>query len=229
MIRPGPSAHAASIVREELAGTAYLAVGEEGVPLFAKVLAVNEVRLAVHDLAIAALRFLAPNGSRHNCLMGYSEIVSTAAFLLALFVAWRTWRWDRPVIKVHGKQWLGGLGTTQPDKTSFSVKVANRGNHATQILSAFWQVERRNARVQTIPASHGGGGIESLFQAPSSSKEPVFPFNLDRHQQQAWDFEMSLDGLRDRETITRMRPGVEFMSRKDHHAVYGTWQQPKLP
>jgi hypothetical protein len=161
--------------------------------------------------------------------MGYSEIVSTAAFLLALFVAWRTWRWDRPVVTVTGRQWLGGLGTAEQDKTSFSVEVANRGNHARQILSAFWQVERRNSPVQTIPASHGGGGIQSLFHAPSVSKEPALPFILDRNQREAWDFEMSLDGLRDRGAITRMRPAVELLSRKDHHVVYGAWQQPKLP
>lgn len=161
--------------------------------------------------------------------MGYSEIVSTAAFLLALFVAWRTWRWDRPIVTVSGRQWLGGLGTAERDKTSFSVEVANRGNHATQIVYAFWQVERRNSPIQTIPASHGGGGIQSLFQAPSASREPAFPFILDRNQREAWDFEMSLDGLRDREAITRMRPAVELLSRKDHHVVYGTWQQPKLP
>jgi hypothetical protein len=161
--------------------------------------------------------------------MGYSEIVSTAAFLLALSVACRTWRWDRPVVTVNGAQWPGGLGTAKSDKTSFSVEVANRGNHATQILSAFWQVERKNSPVQTIPASHGGGGVESLFQAPSASKEPGFPFILDRNQRRSWDFEMSLCGLRDREAITRMRPAVEFMSRRDRRVVYGTWQQPKLP
>jgi hypothetical protein len=158
--------------------------------------------------------------------MGYSEVVSTAAFLLALFVAWRTWRWDRPVITVEGTHWMGGLGTAECDKASFTVKISNTGNHATQILSAFWQIERTNSSVQTIPASHGGGGIESLFEPPSASKEPEFPFTLDRNQQEAWDFEMSLDGLRDHEVITRMRPAVEFISRKHRHVVYGTWQEP---
>lgn len=160
--------------------------------------------------------------------MGYSEVVSTAAFLLALFVALRTWRWDRPVITVDGAQWPGGLGTAEPHKTSFSVDVANRGNHATQILSAFWQVERENLPVQTIPAYHGGGGIESLFAAPSASKEPGFPFILDRNQRRTWDFEMSLDGIGDHGAITRMRPAAEFISRKDRRVVYGSWQQPKL-
>ena len=166
--------------------------------------------------------------SRHNFPMGYSEVVSTAAFLLAFFVALRTWRWDRPVVTVNGAQWLGGLGTAEPDKTSFSVEISNRGNHATQILSAFWQVERDNFLVQVIPASHGGGGVESLFSAPSASQEPEFPFVLDRNQRRAWDFEMSLTGLRDRGAITRMRPAAEFMSRGDRRHAYGSWQQLKL-
>ena len=161
--------------------------------------------------------------------MGYSEIVSTAAFLLALSVAWRTWRWDRAVVTIDGTQWLGGIGTAERDKTSFSVEVLNRGNHSTQILSAFWQVDRSNSPAETIPASHGGGGIESLFQAPPGSNEPTFPFILDRNHRRAWDFEMSLDDLRDREAITRLRPAVEFTSRKDRHVVYGTWREPKLP
>lgn len=167
--------------------------------------------------------------SRHNGLMGYSEVVSTAAFLLALFVAWRTWRWDRAVITVSGTQWLGGLGTAELDKTSFSIEVSNTGNHATQILSAFWQIEGGDSSVLTIPASHGGGGIESLFEPPSSSQEPDLPFVLDRNQQKSWDFEMSLEGLGDYEVITRMRPAVKFISRKRDHLVYGPWQKPRLP
>lgn len=160
--------------------------------------------------------------------MGYSEVVSTAAFLLALFVALRTWRWDRPVITVDGAHWPGGLGTAEPHKISFRVDVSNRGNHATQILSAFWQVERENFPVRTIPASHGGGGVESMFTAPSASKEPEFPFILDRNQRRTWDFEMSIDGIRGRGAITRLRPAVEFMSRRDRRVVYGSWQQPEL-
>lgn len=160
--------------------------------------------------------------------MGYSEVVSTAAFLLALSAAWRTWRWDRPVITVYGTQWLGGLGAAAGDRSSFSVEISNTGNHATQILSAFWQIERRNSAVQTIPASYGGNGIESLFASPTASKEPEFPITLDRNQKEAWDFEMSLDGLRDYEAITRIRPAAEYISRKHRHVVYGTWQKPKL-
>lgn len=161
--------------------------------------------------------------------MGYSEVVSTAAFLLALLVAWRTWRWDRAVITVNGKQWLGGLGTAERDRSSFSVEISNTGNHATQILSAFWQIERKNSPVQTIPASYGGGGTESLFESMRASKEPAFPLTLDRNQREAWDFEMSLAGLRNHEAIVRMRPAVEFISRKRRRVVYGTWQKPKLP
>jgi hypothetical protein len=86
-----------------------------------------------------------------------------------------------------------------------------------------------NAAVQIIPASHGGGGIESLFEAPGASNEPEFPFILDRNRKKSWDFEMSLDGLRGHEFITRMRPAVDFISRKQRHVVYGAWQKPKLP
>jgi hypothetical protein len=161
--------------------------------------------------------------------VGYSEIVSTAAFLLALVVAWRTWRWDRAVIGVSGTQWLGGLGTVDPDKISFSIEISNTGNHAAQILSAFWQLEGRNSAPRIIPATHGGGGVESLFEAPSSSKEPELPFVLDRNTQKTWDFEMSLDGLGDLGTITRLRPAVKSVSRRRSHIVYGQWQKPKLP
>jgi hypothetical protein len=164
----------------------------------------------------------------NNCLMGYSEVVSTAAFLLALLVAWRTWRWDRAVITVKGRQWLGGLGTAERDKSSFSVEISNTGNHATLIFSAFWQIERKNSPVQTIPASHGGGGIASLFEPPSASKEPGFPFTLDRNQQEAWDFEVSLDVLRKHEAIIRMRPAVEFLSRKRRRVVHGAWLKPNF-
>lgn len=167
--------------------------------------------------------------SGHNCRMGYSEVVSTAAFLLALAVAWRTWRWDRAVIVVSGTQWPGGLGTAERDKTSFSIEIFNTGNHATQILSAFWQIERKNSAALVVPATHGGGGIESLFEAPSSSQEPDLPFVLDRNLQRTWDFEMSLDGLGNLESITRMRPAVTFISRKRHRVVHGPWQKPKLP
>lgn len=162
--------------------------------------------------------------------MGYSEIVSTAAFLLALSAAWRTWRWDRPVIRVAGEQWLGGLGTAELHKASFTVEISNTGNHATQILSASWQIERKNSSdAQTIPASYGGGGTETLFEPPRPLKEPEFPFILDRNHREAWDFEMSLNGLGDYDVITRLRPAVEFISRKHRRVVYGAWRKPKRP
>lgn len=73
--------------------------------------------------------------------------------------------------------------------------------------------------------------IQMIFPdpAPNASKKPEPPFMFDRGQREAWDFELSIDGLRDRESITRRRPPVEFISRKDRHVVCGTWQQPKLP
>ncbi|GAA2872108.1 hypothetical protein GCM10010523_35320 [Paenarthrobacter ilicis] len=70
--------------------------------------------------------------------------------------------------------------------------------------------------------------MEALFEPPSSAKEPELPFVLDRNRREAWDFEMRLEGLGDYEAITRIRPAVEYISRKRKHLAYGPWQKPKL-
>lgn len=160
--------------------------------------------------------------------MGYSEIVSTAAFLLAFLIALQTWRWDRVVVSVEGSQWLGGVGTAATDRISFCTEIVSKGNHTTQIIDAFWQVERGELPPLTIPALHGGGGIESLFQKPNTPEDPVFPLSLERNHRLTWDFEMPLNDLREPQTVTRMRPAVTVMSRRRKRVVYGPWKRPQL-
>ncbi|MDV8148427.1 hypothetical protein [Arthrobacter sp. B10-11] len=163
--------------------------------------------------------------------MSYSDILATTALVVSLLsVGWtisRSWRWDRPVIKVSGKQWLGGRSTADGQRASFNTEVFNTGNQSTQITAAFWLVDR-GTRIDRIPAIHGGGGIESLFEAPDGAASPDIPFTLGRYESCSWDFEMSLDSLKDHESIKRVRPGVDFISRRRTVSAHGKWQPSKV-
>ncbi|MCU1416112.1 MAG: hypothetical protein JWP32_286 [Schumannella sp.] len=133
------------------------------------------------------------------------------------------------MVSVSGEQWTGERSTAPGRRIAgFSIEVVNTGNQATQIVSAYWQIDRGDGVDIHFTASHGGGGIDSLFGAPDHANAPILPFSLERYDRRAWDFEMSLDGIRDPETIVRARPVVQFTSRKKIELAYGPWQPSQL-
>lgn len=165
--------------------------------------------------------------------MSYSDILSTIALMVSLptagWTAWRAWRWDRPVVSVSGDQWIGERSTAPGRRIAgFSYEVANTGNQTTQIIAAYWQIDRGNGLDIHFTASHGGGGIDSLFKAPDHANAPALPFMLERYGQRAWDFEMSLEGVQEQEAIIRARPVAQFTSRKRTEFAYGAWQPSQI-
>lgn len=133
------------------------------------------------------------------------------------------------MVSVAGEQWIGERSTVPGRRIAgFSIEVVNTGNQATQIISAYWQIDRGDGLNVHFTASHGGGGADSLFNAPEHAKEPVLPFSLERYGRCAWDFEMSLDGVLEPERILRARPVVQFTSRKKTELAYGPWQPSQI-
>ena len=53
-------------------------------------------------------------------------------------------------------------------------------------------------------------------------------FGLGRYGRCTWDFEMSLEGIREPERILRARPVVQFTSRKKTELAYGSWQPSQI-
>jgi hypothetical protein len=107
--------------------------------------------------------------------VSYSDILASTALGVSLLTAgWtalRTWCWDRPVVLVSGQQWVGGLNTTPGRRIAgFSLEVVNTGNQTTQIIAAYWQIDRGNGVDIHFTASHGGGGVDSLFDAPDHAQ-----------------------------------------------------------
>ncbi|WP_146073357.1 hypothetical protein [Cryobacterium sp. N22] len=165
--------------------------------------------------------------------MSYSDVLASCALLVSLatagWTAWRAWRWDRPVIEVTGEQWLGQRSTAPGQHIAgFSMEVVNTGNISTQVIAAFWQIDRGDGIDVRFTASHGGGGFESFFTPPDHASAPELPFPLDRYHRRAWDFEMSLEGIREQETIRRARPGVQYTSRRKTEYAYGDWQPSQI-
>lgn len=118
-----------------------------------------------------------------------------------------------------------------PDNTvaGFSLEVINTGNQATQIHSAFWQIDRGNGADIRFTASHGGGGVESLFEPPEwAKKTPELPFTLERYERREWNFEMNFDGITKPEGILRARPVVQFTSKKKTELARGRWQPSQI-
>ena len=165
--------------------------------------------------------------------MNYSDLLATVALVVSLLTAswtiWRAWRWERPVISVTGEQWNGERSAAPGIRIAgFSIAVVNTGNQATQIIAAYWEIDRGNGADIRFAASHGGGGIESLFSAPGHANAPTLPFTLERYERRAWDFEMSLQGIREQEDIIRARPVVQFTSRKRTEYAHGAWQASQI-
>ncbi len=161
--------------------------------------------------------------------MSYSNVLATIALVVSVLTAawtgWRAWRWDRPVISVSGEQWIGERGTAAGVRLAgFSIEVVNTGNQGTQIIAAHWEIDRQNGVNIRFAASHGGGGTDSLFEAHGQATAPSIPFTLGRYERRAWDFDMTLAGIKEPEGIIRCRPVVQFTSRKRTEFAYGPWQ-----
>jgi hypothetical protein len=165
--------------------------------------------------------------------MTYSDVLASIALVVSLLTAgWtalRAWRWDRPVVSVSGAQWIGRRSTA-PERgfAGFSLEIVNTGNQSTQVVDAYWQIDRGNGVEIHFTASHGGGGVESLFEAPDHASAPTLPITLERYGRCAWDFEMSLSGIREQESILRARPVAQFTSRKKTEFAYGAWQASQI-
>ncbi|WP_146066060.1 hypothetical protein [Cryobacterium sp. Y82] len=165
--------------------------------------------------------------------MSYSDILASTALVVSLLTAgWtalRAWRWDRPRVSISGEQWIGERSTVPGRRIAgFSLEVVNTGNQSTQMIAAYWQIDRGNGVDIRFTASHGGGGVDSLFDAPDHANAPNLPFTLDRYGRCAWDFEISLDGVQNQALITRARPVVQFTSRKKTEFAYGAWQPSQI-
>lgn len=168
-----------------------------------------------------------------NHFVTYSDILATTAIVLSLLTAgWtgiRAWRWDRPIVSVSGEQWIGGH-STEPDRkvAGFSIEVINIGNLATSIIEAYWEIDRGNGVEIHFTASHGGGGIDSLFGEPDYKKVPELPLTLERYGRVKWEFEIGLKSLLEPDLILRERPVVRFTSRKRTQYAFGSWQPSQI-
>lgn len=166
--------------------------------------------------------------------MTISDVLASIALLVSLGTAawtgYRALRWDRPVVSVSGMQWIGGSSHAPgAERAGFSLVVFNTGNQTTQIIDAAWQIDRGNGVDIRLKAVHGGGGPESLFQAPGdASTAPSLPFTLGRYDRSAWEFDMLLTWLAEPEGIIRARPMVEYTSRKKSQLAYGPWQPSQI-
>lgn len=133
------------------------------------------------------------------------------------------------MVSVSGEQWIGERSTTPGRRLAgFSVEVVNTGNQNTQIIAAYWQIDRDDGAMIRFTASHGGGGIESLFEAPDYAAAPALPFTLSRYERRVWEFEMGLAGIKEQEGIVRARPVIQFTSRKKTEFAYGSWQPSQI-
>lgn len=165
--------------------------------------------------------------------MSYSDILATVALVISVLTSvwagWRTWHWDRPVVELRGEQWIGGM-STDPERlhTVFSTEVINTGNQATQVLEAYWEIDRGNGLVIRFSAGPGGSGVQSLFEKPGDVKVPELPFTLERYGRERWEFTVRPEGILEPGKIRRVRPVVQFTSRKAIESVYGAWQQSQI-
>lgn len=163
--------------------------------------------------------------------MDFSDVIALAALGLSVATAIFTWvrtaRWDRPVVIVGGLQWIAGSSETPEKRAGFSISITNTGNQATQILEAYWQIDRGDDVTVRYVAKPGGGGIESLFVS-SAQPAPELPFKLDRFENREWDFTIPLKGMVDPDKILQARPVVVHTSRKGRETVSGPWQPSQI-
>ncbi|MEV8336960.1 hypothetical protein [Leucobacter sp. NPDC077196] len=166
--------------------------------------------------------------------MAYPDTIATIALVVSLLTAawtgWRNWRWDRPVISVSGEQMIKTRDyyDAKGGRANFTVDVVNRGNQATQVTAAYWEIDRGNGLQIRFAAGPGGGGVESLFEGDEERNAPSFPFTLERYQRRTWEFDIETRGMLEKEGILRCRPVVEFVSRKSIEHAYGEWEPSQI-
>jgi hypothetical protein len=159
-----------------------------------------------------------------------SDWIALIALAISLLSAgwtfYQHFRWARPVVKVSGQQWIHGT-SWEPgvSKAGFSIDVTNVGDQSTQILKAYWQIDRGDGMDFRVSSS-GPESVESRAAQPDDGfrPAPTFPFTLERYQSRGWDFAIDMATWRDREKYTRSRIVVEHTSRKSREVVYGDWE-----
>lgn len=162
----------------------------------------------------------------------YADIVSTIALALSLAsaaaAAYLYLRWNRPVLVVTGTQWITAAQHPSQSRAGFSIEITNVGNQSTQVLDAYWEVDRGDGLDFRFNAKHGGGGIESLFKSDQQRSDPTYPFTLSRNEQRAWEFSLELAPFQDQASMVRCRPVVEYVSRKHSTIARGAWQPSQI-
>lgn len=155
-----------------------------------------------------------------------SLTISIAALVVsvvvALWNAYRYVRWERPVIRVKGSQWTD-LRDPRGPRAGFETEIVNTGDHSTQIVRVYWEVDHEALGLRPHEARHGGGVYESLFENEEDSRIPAVPFALARHDRRGWTFTMPMhigDGA-----YVRARPVVEYGSRRGISRAKGRWAQ----
>jgi hypothetical protein len=148
------------------------------------------------------------------------------------WTAYQHFRWAKPVVKVSGTQYtyLTSQEASAEPLAGFSIDVTNVGDQATQIVAAYWEIDR-GAGAGQLRLSTKGGGIDDLFEKPrdpSLRPPPAFPFTLERYQSRGWDFTMSTKGWHDLDKWTRARLVVEYTFRKSRAFVYGDWEPSQI-
>lgn len=144
----------------------------------------------------------------------YANVVATIALVVSLGTAgwtiYRAVRWGRPVISVAGSSWVQG-SSEQPSerKAGFSIEVTNTGDHATEIVGAYWELELGDNREYRVT------GVKGNEPSPDDPHPmPRFPVQLDRFQQRRWEFAIPIRGSsRMFEEAERTRAVVEYVSR----------------
>lgn len=120
----------------------------------------------------------------------YSDVLATIALVVSLATAaWTTYRalrWSRPVISVGGVQSINGHSQAPERKfVGFSIEIANTGDHATQIIKAYWQIDVGDGGEHRLMASaavkHMEGSKWSLV-LQSDKPAPPFPFTIERYK-----------------------------------------------
>lgn len=177
-----------------------------------------------------------------------TETVLAAAHCPDIIASWATPRLF-PRLRFYWRfSWPGGLGAgIAPSSRSLEdnswaawerpsrTKPPSASKSPTEATTPHrFSLPSGRSSAETLPFRQSrplmGEAASSLFsKPPARQRSQRVLSSLTGTNGKPGTFEMSLDGLRDREAITRMRPAVELLSRKDHHVVYGTWQQPKLP
>lgn len=162
----------------------------------------------------------------------YSDVLATIALVVSLataaWTAYRAIRWSRPVISVSGVQSINGHSQA-PDRkfVGFSIEIANTGDHATQIIKAYWQIDVGDAGEHRLMASDAVKRIEGSKWAlvlQSDKPAPPFPFTIERYESREWEWEIPWENLRRYDNARRARPVVEYMTRKKRTRAYGPWE-----